>query len=47
MNSHVLYLIAGKYDAIGDVPTLPMPSKKCEFSSFRPVSVLEEIENFK
>lgn len=27
MNSHVLYLIAGKDDAIGDVPTLPMPSK--------------------
>lgn len=27
MNSHVLYLIAGKDDAVGDVPTLPMPSK--------------------
>lgn len=27
MNSHVLYLIAGKDDAIEDVPTLPMPSK--------------------
>ena len=27
MNTPVLRLIAGKYDAIGDVPTLPMPSK--------------------
>jgi hypothetical protein len=26
-NSHVLYLIARKDDAVGDVPTLPMPSK--------------------
>lgn len=27
MNTPVLCLIAGKYDAIGDVPIRPLPSK--------------------